>query len=128
MGRALAGPGLSLKEYAKELAEKATVAYEMENNKLVSCIIGYTHDTPDQGSYITQVATVESCRQRGIAQKLLSEYSVYAQQMGIRYIWLTTGTEDIAAQRLYEKCGFRKAGEVTNKVTGSTLYRYVHNF
>lgn len=128
LGEALSGLGISLEEYAKKLAEKGTIAYETENGKVVCGIIGYTHDTPDQGSYITQVATVKSCRQRGIAQKLFEEYFTYAKNVGIRYIWLTTGIENISAQHLYEKCGFQKVAVVENKLIRKKQYRYEYHF
>lgn len=128
LGDALDKMGMSLQEYAKKLAEKGTIAYEMVDDRIVCCIIGYTHDTPDQGSYITQVATLRYYRHQGIAQKLMSEYFTYAKQMSIRYIWLTTGVDNTAAQHLYEKCGFQKVSVVENKLTGEKQCRYEYWF
>lgn len=125
---ALAELEISLDAYARKLAEKGTIAYELEDGRLVCGVIGYTHDTPDQGSYITQVATLKSHRRRGIAQRLLVEYLDYARHEGICYVWLTTGMEDTADQRLYEKCGFQKLGRVVNQLTGTELYRYEKHF
>lgn len=128
LGMALANLGMSLKEYAEKLSQKGTIAYEMQNDRIICCIIGYTHDTPDQGSYITQVATLNTYRSQGIAQKLMFEYYAYAKHRGIRYIWLTTGVDNAAAQHLYEKCGFKKVAERENKLTGKKQYRYEYWF
>lgn len=128
LDQALSGLGMSLEAYAKKLAEKGTIAYEVEDDRLVSCVIGYTHDTPDQGSYITLVATKESHRQKGIANRLLFEYFAYAKRVGMHYIWLITCIRNIAAQRLYEQCGFRKTDTIENKLTGKQGYRYEYHF
>lgn len=117
--------GLTLSEYSKKLAEKATIAYEMQDEKLISCVIGYTHNLPpDQGGYITQVATCKEHRNKGLTSRLLGEFVEEAKEDGVRFLWLTTGLDNRAAQHTYEKAGFLSKGIIENQLTGKTVLRY----
>lgn len=104
----LVNQGITRLEYADKLQKKATVAYMEENGLIVSAVIGYTHDTPDNSSYITQVYTLPEYRRRGLAIELLQEYFAFCKEHGLSKVWLTTRKENAFAQRTYEKAGFRK--------------------
>ena len=117
---------ISLKEYAEKLATKATIAYTLDDKgKIASCVIGYTHDMPDNGSYLTQAATLKEYRKKGLAEGLFKEYLEFAENSGtIKYAWLTTQKTNVSAQKLYEKIGFRKVEEQKSKLTGTEMYKY----
>ncbi|MET0787113.1 MAG: GNAT family N-acetyltransferase [Paenisporosarcina sp.] len=50
----------------------------------------------------------ESTRKKGIAEKLINKSIKFAEETGAKGISLETGKENIKAQRLYEKIGFKR--------------------
>ena len=107
LSRQVARTGMTLKEYAKKLACKGTIAYERDGLDLVAVVIGYTHDTPNGETYITQVVVDPRYRGRGICRGLMREYLDYCRVIGLRYAWLTTGEGKRAARSSYERTGFQ---------------------
>ena len=99
--------GMSLEEYAEKLARLGTIAYERNEGMLIGVVIGYTHDTPDEGSYITQVVVDPRFRGRGICSRLLAEYVRYCEVQGLSYVWLRTGIDNLPARHTYERAGFK---------------------
>ena len=79
-------------------------------------VIGYTHDTPDNKSYITYVVVNSSYRRQGIASRLLDEYFLYAKQMKMTHVWLRTSKENMNARKLYTKKKMLLVGEEENDV------------
>ena len=96
---------LSIEEYAKKLCEKATITYE-ENDEVEGMVIGYTEDTPDNSSYITQVYVLPKYRKKGLGGRLLEEYIDYCEKKKLNSIWLTTDKTNNKAQKLYLSKGF----------------------
>lgn len=41
-------------EYINKLAQKATIAYTIENDEIQGMVAGYTHNTPNNEVYITK--------------------------------------------------------------------------
>lgn len=115
---------MSLLEYAKKLACKATiVSARSKNYELQGVVIGYMHDIPkDGGSYITQVIVAKKWQKQGIGKILLQEYFDKAKDAGIKFIWCTAFKENQAACRLYEGMGFIPDIQSTEK---DTMIRYI---
>ena len=101
----------TLEQYTEKLSKKATVAYEMDGQKLKGLVIGYTHDLPENGySYIAYVIVSPEYRGQGVMRRLLEEYEAFCKTQGIPVIWLQTGKTNTTAQIAYEKCGFVSKG------------------
>ncbi|PKK82965.1 MAG: hypothetical protein CVT49_10905 [candidate division Zixibacteria bacterium HGW-Zixibacteria-1] len=54
---------------------------------------------------ISALMVAEEYRRRGIATQLLAESKAYFRRQGIKYFTFYTATANLAAIRLYEKCG-----------------------
>ncbi len=78
-------------------------------------IVGYAglYAASDEGD-ITNVAVSESCRQKGIASKLMEFLILQAEAQGIIRIFLEVRKSNLAAQKLYEKYGFKVFAERKN--------------
>jgi len=90
------------------------VAIEAEQHK----IIGFTQLYPSFSSISMQRSFIlndlyveESFRKLGVGKKLLEAAEHYTKQMKAKGIELTTGKENITAQRLYENYGYEKIKE-----------------
>ena len=64
--------------------------------------------------HINNVAVREQYRRRGIGRALLSKIIHEAAQLGVTTAFLEVRSGNIAAQSLYEKCGFRAIARRTN--------------
>ena len=107
---------MSLRKFSEKLSEKATIALEKRGEDIGGVVIGYTHDTPDNKSYITYVVVNSSYRRQGIASRLLDEYFSYAKQMKMTHVWLRTSKENMNARKLYTKKKMLLVGEEENDV------------
>jgi ribosomal protein S18 acetylase RimI-like enzyme len=56
------------------------------------------------------VVTVEECRRRGIARKVLGAIEMWSTRQGARRMVLSVVGENLQAVRLYEKLGFEAIG------------------
>ena len=100
-----------LNVYIEKLYRIGTIAFsKKEGKEIEGAVIGYTDNTPDNTSYITQVVVDKQCRGKGVVQALLSEYEEVCKKKGLDEIWLTTEQVNQSAQRAYEKFGFVKSG------------------
>lgn len=61
-------------------------------------------------------------QRRGFAQLILNELEVRARTLGYTTLHLDTSTVQIAAQRLYEKNGFREVGRAKYRRFENILY------
>ncbi|MEH7247348.1 GNAT family N-acetyltransferase [Neobacillus niacini] len=50
----------------------------------------------------------ESARKKGFGEKLLKKAIEFAEETGAKGLFLETGHDNVTAQRLYEKIGFKK--------------------
>jgi GNAT superfamily N-acetyltransferase len=64
---------------------------------------------------LNDLFVVESARKEGVGEKLMKHAEQFAQETGSRGLFLRTATDNDAAQRLYEKCGW---------VRDEKFYRY----
>lgn len=60
--------------------------------------------------YVTNVAVLESYRNKGIGKQLLIAAAQWAKKMGLEFISLEVRASNEAAISLYEKMGFEKVG------------------
>ena len=96
--------GMTLESYAVKLSAKGTIVYaELSNGELIGVIIGYTHDTPDDTSYITQVVVKSEYQKLGVFKKMFEEYENYAKKQNMKSLWLTTEKVNYAALNAYQK-------------------------
>lgn len=56
------------------------------------------------------IAVADKYQGQGIGQKLIGEVCSYLQQKNYGGLILRTSTQNIPAQKLYEKCGFERMG------------------
>lgn len=107
----LVSQGISVEEYVKKLVSIGTIAYEVDDvNRMCAFVVGYTHNTPDERSYITQVFVGPQHRRQGLCGKLLKEYISFCKQIGLKGIWLTTGEDNYSALKAYQENGFIHTG------------------
>lgn len=95
--------------FSKKLYDIATIAYHTDTYQIVSAVIGYTDNTPDNTSYITLVVTTKDHRGRGLTQKLLTEYENLCIGKGLSGMWLTTAQSNQTAHKAYSKAGFTQS-------------------
>lgn len=89
-----------------------------ENNTRYLCfkqfqkILGYVGvDTVLDEGYITNVAVRKFARRMGIGEKLLNALFDFAKENGLSFLTLEVRKSNLAAIKLYEKCGYKKVGE-----------------
>ena len=101
------------KEFLQErfMNEESTVFIAYDENDPV----GFTQLFPSFSSVSMQRSWVlndlyvkESARRRGIAEKLIKKAIGFAEETGAKGILLETGSENVNAQKLYEKIGFKR--------------------
>ncbi len=68
--------------------------------------------------YISNVAVYPDCRGQGIGEMLIERARAEAAEAGMRSLVLDVETDNPDAQRLYERLGFRVAGETPPATLG----------
>jgi ribosomal protein S18 acetylase RimI-like enzyme len=72
----------------------------------------------DRAGFIHDVVVDESKRRRGIAKSLLSAALEWLQKQGVPRVVLWTAEQNVSAQRLFTKLGFRRTMiEMTRELT-----------
>jgi ribosomal-protein-alanine N-acetyltransferase len=59
---------------------------------------------------IENIAVADSRRRRGLGRQLLEEFLRFSQGEGAETIFLEVRESNLAARKLYEKCGFAENG------------------
>lgn len=77
---------------------------------------------PMEGSRIRFFILADRARGTGLGQRLLAELLDFARASGQRKLWLTTFRGLDAARHLYERAGFRLAGEEQDETWGRLLH------
>jgi ribosomal protein S18 acetylase RimI-like enzyme len=71
---------------------------------------------------VRRVAVHPIVQRRGIGQALMRELEARARSQGITALQLDTSISQIAAQRLYERCGYREVGHVVLSSVECVVY------
>ncbi len=75
----------------------------------LTAFAGFVQDGPDRAE-VRRVGVHPDTQQRGFGQALMGELEARARSRGITSLHLDTSISQIAAQRLYQKCGYREVG------------------
>jgi ribosomal protein S18 acetylase RimI-like enzyme len=70
--------------------------------------------TMDHVSYLDNVATFPDARGRGLASTLVARLVDEAHAVGARHVFLIADPHDAAVVRMYERLGFRSAGQLAS--------------
>jgi ribosomal-protein-alanine N-acetyltransferase len=80
---------------------------------------------------LENIVVADRFRQRSIGQRLVWELILLAKKSDAKFIFLEVRESNLAAKRLYERCGFHPYGRrkdyYSNPVEGAVLYRFLCN-
>lgn len=90
-------------------------------------VLGYIGANNAAGEvYITNIAVFPKYRKRGYGEKLLSHLCFISTEEGADFVTLEVRKSNTNAIKLYEKCGFEKAGERKNFYSDPTEDAYIY--
>lgn len=107
----------SIKKLSSEIEDvnSETYFYEKDNKILAYLKINIsTSQTEDMGEEYLEIQRIyvrKSAKGQGIGQKIMKFAEELAQEKGKKKIWLGVWENNFAAQKFYEKQGFKKTGE-----------------
>jgi len=84
--------------------------------------MGALRRDPDGRAWITRMRVAPALQGRGLGQTLLDRLHRRAAELGYDTLHLDTTVGQVAAQRLYEKNGYRRVGEGTAGPFRTLLY------
>ncbi|MDX7998859.1 GNAT family N-acetyltransferase [Xenorhabdus sp. Reich] len=93
--------------YARKLIEKALFFYTADKEKILSCCAMYANDYNTLTAYLSILAVHPSCRNSGIANKLLLQAENKLKKDNFKKISLEVYKNNKIAIKLYEKNGFK---------------------
>lgn len=97
-----------LEDLTEKFVEKATICAEIENNEICSVVVGYTNNVVIDMAHVSVVATRQEYLGRGMAVRLVREFSEIAFSEGLTAVHLYSDSRNEAAIRIYEKVGFER--------------------
>ena len=101
---------LSEKENISVLASKferfGTISCLKENGDIVALCAGYTNDTKNNLGYISVVASLPECSNKGYGKIAIEGFIEKAKNAGMKAIHLYADKENGAALNMYDKLGF----------------------
>ncbi|PXX52520.1 acetyltransferase (GNAT) family protein [Hungatella effluvii] len=97
-----------LENLTEKFVEKAKICAEIENNEICSMVVGYTNNVVNDMAHISVVATRQEYLGRGMAVRLVREFSEIAFSEGLTAVHLYSDSRNEAAIRIYEKVGFER--------------------
>jgi ribosomal protein S18 acetylase RimI-like enzyme len=92
--------------YAAKIAGHAERFEAWEGEALVGMAAAYCNDQSRGAGFITSVSVAPKLRSLGIATRLLEDCIRHAARAGFSLVRLSVGRDNLAAIRLYERCGF----------------------
>jgi ribosomal protein S18 acetylase RimI-like enzyme len=85
------------------------IAYEEENGVgFVQLYPTFSSVSMKRSWVLNDLYVNASARKKGFGEKLIQTAIEYAEETGAKGLLLETGQENVTAQRLYEKIGFKK--------------------
>lgn len=94
---------VDIAEYSDKLATKATRYEAWRQDDLVGLVAVYRNAEPGGFDFITDVSVITACIGQGIASRLLNDCIQATKSSEIR---LEVSTQNLPAQKLYDKLGF----------------------
>lgn len=82
--------------------------------KPISIIAGYFNDEMARTAYLSMLAVAEEYQGKRLASSLLSEFEDYAIKSGMNYVKLEVRKHNLAAQKLYNKFGYKIIGDASD--------------
>ena len=98
----------NLQDFAIKLSEKANIHCIMQEDIIVSMVVGYTKNLTDNIAYISVVATLPEYQGKGYAKKLLSEFIEDCKSKAIKAVHLYTSVINTSAISMYKNFGFEE--------------------
>jgi len=105
-----AGDRMSARQWRRHVASPRAIAIvAVEGERLLGVALVFTHAAHDIAR-LYSLATAEDARGRGIGDRLVAAVERAAGAAGRRRLRLEVREDNRAAQRLYERRGFRRIG------------------
>lgn len=115
-----------IKAVAERAMEKGELFVAIKSGRIVGSVVLNTNQAPQysQGEWeyngeslvIHTLAIDPNCTRQGIGDKIMEFAEEYACAEGLGAIHLDTAEANLPAQRLYEKHGYKKVGEVNLEI------------
>lgn len=85
------------------------IAYDGNNSLgFVQLYPSFSSVSMIQSWVLNDLYVIEPARGKGVGEKLMKKAIDFAKETGAKGVFLETGKENITAQRLYEKVGFKR--------------------
>ena len=105
-----------IQEIARSATTRLLIGHDEDDNIVGSLTLALFRLPTGTRAWIEDVVVDEAARGRGLGQALTEEALRLAREMGARTVDLTSRPERDAANRLYERLGFKRRS--------TTVYRY----
>lgn len=96
----------ALEELATKFANNATICAEIQDNKIIGMVAGYTKNTVNNIGYISVVGVSKKHRGKHIAHRLIIQFLEIAQNEKLDGVHIYTHYTNQVAVKLYESMGF----------------------
>jgi len=119
-------PRWQLSDYNQIIPTKRTLLVAECDDKIVGFIIG--RDIMGEWE-LENVVVGDDFRHRGTGKRLVVEFVLEAKTRNAKFIFLEVRESNVAAKRLYERCGFQQYGRrkqyYSNPPEDAVLYRFL---
>lgn len=105
---------VNISQYSEKLAKCGRVWLHYDMGVPVSIIAGYFNDETTRTAYLSLLAVAEEYQGKRLASSLLSEFEDYAIKSGMDYVKLEVRKHNSAAQKLYNKFGYKVIGDASD--------------
>jgi len=110
---------VNIQEYLAKLEKYAEILLATNGNRILGAMAFYCNNVTESLSYITYLAVRRNFCGKGIGEKLLMKCIEIAKTAGMKFVQTRTWKTNRAAVSLYEKYGFRKIRECSDRADGS---------
>ena len=101
---------------AIKFADNADFIAMYDKTKCIGFVAFYKNDDVNFISYISMIAVDKSYQGIGIGKKLINEAEEKAKCCGMKYVRLEVDSDNINAQKFYNKCGYTILLKKTNSM------------
>ena len=110
---------VNIQEYLAKLERYAEILLAINGNGILGVMAFYCNNVTEGLAYITYLAVQRNCRGKGIGEKLLMKCIDMAKAAGMKSMQTRTWKGNYPVIALYEKYGFRKIRECSDRADGS---------